>query len=146
MDFREFSKQYNNYLAHNFSCTGTKEDFLMHYGVKGMKWHDHRYAQDPDAKREHNTDIYDRTKIDKQIKVAMQKLEDAGDFDDAENMEGIIREKQEELRSFDPTDPRDAAKIKAYKDLIAALIEKRNQKFGKGENKLYGTTYARRWR
>lgn len=38
MDFREFSKQYNNYLAHNFSCTGTKEDFLMHYGVKGMEW------------------------------------------------------------------------------------------------------------
>lgn len=30
MDFREFSKAYNNYL--------------MHYGVKGMKWHDHHYV------------------------------------------------------------------------------------------------------
>lgn len=48
MDFREFSKQYNNYLAHNFSCTGTKEDFLMHYGVKGMKWHDHVYKKPED--------------------------------------------------------------------------------------------------
>ena len=32
MDFREFSKQYNEYLAHNFSGTGTKEEFLMHAG------------------------------------------------------------------------------------------------------------------
>ena len=30
MDFREFSKAYNDYLAHNFSGTGTKEEFLMH--------------------------------------------------------------------------------------------------------------------
>lgn len=22
-------------------------DYLMHYGVKGMKWHDHRYAEEP---------------------------------------------------------------------------------------------------
>lgn len=72
MDFREFQKQYNDYLMHAgsghsrsannslFHSNDFREfreeynDYLMHYGRKGMKWDKHIFGKDdrdPEGKR-----------------------------------------------------------------------------------------------
>lgn len=44
-DFREFQKQYNDYLQHGLPYA---DDYICHHGVKGMHWGIRRY-QNPDG-------------------------------------------------------------------------------------------------
>lgn len=115
------------------------KNYLMHYGVKGMKWHDHVYRQDqptqptrpnPQAKSERT--MYDRAKVEKQISNYMKYLQDQGSLDKPEWILNEIASRKEEVARYNnANDEAEAAERQANIDLIKRLESYLKKNFGK---------------
>lgn len=111
------------------------KNYLMHYGVKGMKWHDHVYQQDqptrpnPQAKSERT--VYDRTKVEKHIQGYMKDLKDQGRLDTPEQILSEIVTRREVMNRLSVNDPSEAAERQANIDAIKQLESYLKKNFGK---------------
>ena len=119
------------------------KNYLMHYGVKGMKWHDHVYQQDePNPQAKSQRSMYDRVKVEKQISNYMKYLNDQGTLDKPEWILNEIAHRREEVAKYNnANNDAEASERQANIDLIKRLESYLKQNFGKSEMKRGNSSY-----